>query len=462
MPFNPQVLIPDPARRQIILPVLEAALQAADPAAAVARALSLSGDVLRVGQQQWRLSDYRRVILLGLGKAATPMAQAVLDAGVPVSQGLIVTKTGHGPENPAALTPVSILEAGHPTPDARSVHAGQRMADLAQNATADDLILLLISGGGSALLTLPAPGLSLDDLQQTTNLLLASGAEITEINTIRKHLSQIKGGQLARLAAPATLVSLILSDVLGNPLHAIASGPAAPDPSTWQHAWAIIQKYHLQKRLPPAVRQHLQLGRQGHLPETPKPGDPIFRRTHAVIVGDIARAAAAAHDAARAQGLNSVILNTHVQGEAREIAKNLVKLGRGVLAKQHPVAPPACLVTGGEVTVTLTGSGYGGRNQELALAAAMHLAQNPTEPISIVALATDGTDGPTDAAGGLVDTQTWSRALAAGLNPHQHLNENNSYPLLKATHDLLISGPTRTNVNDLYLVFILPQGASHD
>ncbi len=454
MPFEPHVLLPNPEQRQQILGVLQSALDAVDPAAAVKRTLRCSGDSLHVGEQQWPLSQYRRIILLGLGKAATPMARAVLDAGVPISQGCIVTKEGHGPANPRDLAPIILYEAGHPTPDVGSVNAATHIAELARSATAEDLILLLISGGGSALLTLPAPGLSLEAMQATTDLLLASGANIHQINSVRKHLSQLKGGQLVRWAAPATIVSLVLSDVLGNDLDVIASGPVAPDPSTWQQAWEVISHYQLAQRLPPAVRQHLRRGLAGQLPETPKPGDPIFAHVHQHIIGDLSHAAAAAHHAARAQGLHSVILDTNIQGEAREVAKTLVRLGRDVLARHHPVAPPACLVSGGEVTVTLRGSGKGGRNQELALAAAMQLDQNPTEPISIVALATDGTDGPTDAAGGLVDAQSCQRGRAAGLNPQHHLHQNNAYPWLRATHDLLITGPTRTNVNDLYLVFI--------
>jgi hydroxypyruvate reductase len=454
--FHPNILSPDPERRQRILPVLDAALDAVDPAAAVARVLQRSDEVLLVGEKQYRLSDYQRVFALAFGKAAAPMARSILGLGLHPDDGLVLTKYGHGPENPAAFAPLTLIEAGHPTPDANGVAAARRVAAIARSATADDLVILLISGGGSSLLTLPADDLTLADLKQTTRLLLACGATINEINAVRKHLSQVKGGQLARLAAPATVISLILSDVIGNPLDVIASGPAAPDPTTWADAWAVIEKYHLAADLPPAVRGRLQAGLAGAFPDTPKPGDPLFARVQNVIAGDNAIAAEAAQRAAASAGFDAAILSTFVQGEAREVARVLVGLGREVVAHRRPAAPPACLILGGETTVTLCGHGKGGRNQEMALAAAIDLAQTPdAAPIIIAALATDGTDGPTDAAGGLADAFSVARGEAAGLNAQTHLDDNNAWPWLKVTGDLLSTGPTRTNVNDLYFVFVL-------
>jgi hydroxypyruvate reductase len=453
--FHPDVLKPDPARRARVLPVLDAALKAVDPAAAVAGKMHLKDAALIVGGRTYLLQDYERVLVLAFGKAATPMAQAVKGLGLRLDEGLVITKYGHGPDDPATLAPLDVVEAGHPVPDAMGVAAARRAAELARSATADDLVITLISGGGSALLTLPAEGISLTDLQQTTELLLASGASIDEINTIRKHLSQVKGGQLARLAAPATVISLILSDVIGSPLDVIASGPTVPDSSTWADAWNVIERYQLAEKLPATVRERLQAGLAGDLPDTPKPGDPIFQRVQTLVVGDNAIAAEAARQAAEKQGFAATILSTFVQGEAREVARVLVALGREVVVHQRPLAPPACLILGGETTVTLHGQGRGGRNQEMALAAAIELAQTPeADDIVIVALATDGTDGPTDAAGGIADATSVSRGMAAGLDARQHLANNDAYPWLKATNDMLITGPTRTNVNDLYFVFV--------
>ncbi|HID33003.1 MAG TPA: DUF4147 domain-containing protein, partial [Anaerolineae bacterium] len=345
--------------------------------------------------------------------------------------------------------------AAHPTPDAQGVAAARRAVETIVRLGPNDLLITLISGGGSALLTLPASGLTLDDLQRTTDLLLACGAAIHEINAVRKHLSQVKGGQLAHLAHPAALLSLILSDVVGNPLDAIASGPTAPDPTTWADAWTVIQKYSLENVLPAAVRDHLLAGLAGRLPDTPKPGDPIFQRVHNVIVGDNAIAAEAARRAAEAQGFHAAILSTFVQGEAREVAQVLVALGREIVARNRPLSPPACLILGGETTVTLRGAGQGGRNQELALAAGVALARVPeAAPIVILSLGTDGTDGPTDAAGGVADAATVARGWALGLDALAHLEHNDSHSYLKAVHDLLITGPTCTNVNDLMIIFV--------
>ena len=452
--FDDDVLRPDPERRGRILPVLNAALDAVEPGAAVARVLQRAGDVLRVGERVYHLDDFERVLVLAVGKAATPMAQAVLGLGLRLDTGLVITKYGHGPTQAGALAPLEVIEAGHPVPDAMGVAAAHRAAEIISRATEKDLIITLISGGGSALLTLPAADITLRDLQKTTELLLASGATIAEINVVRKHLSLVKGGQLARMAAPATIISLILSDVIGNPLDVIASGPTVADASTWADAWAVIERYRLQQSLPEPVRRLLLRGVAGLLPDTPGPDDPIFSRVQNFIVGDNAIAAAAARIAAEEQGFAATILSTYVQGEAREVARVLVALGREMVTHQRPLSPPACLIMGGETTVTLRGTGKGGRNQEMALAAAIDLSHTPdADPIVIVALATDGTDGPTDAAGGIVDSSAVERGKAVGLNAQAHLENNDAYSWLKATNNLLFTGPTRTNVNDLYFVF---------
>jgi glycerate 2-kinase len=454
--FDPAILLADPARRQRILPVLEAALHAVDPGPAVSRALRRAGSQLLVGDAVYDLDQFEHVYLLGFGKAAVAMGLAAADAlGQRLKAGVLLTKHGHAAGAEALPASVAVLEAGHPVPDAAGVHAAQRMAALAQQATARDLVLCLVSGGGSALLTLPANGLSLPDLQVTTEALLRCGASIDEINTLRKHLEQLKGGQLARLASPATLGSLLLSDVVGNPLDVIASGPTVPDRSTWGEAWQIVQRYGLEPALPASVVQRLRAGLEGQLPDTPKPNDAAFDRCQTVVVADNALAASGAQAKARELGFDAHVLSTFVEGEAREVAKVAVALGREVVAYGRPVPPPACLLLGGETTVTLCGAGKGGRNQELALAAALLLARVfEGERIVLASLASDGSDGPTDSAGGLVDAHTVARGATQGLDAAAHLASNDAYPFLQASGDLLRTGPTQTNVNDLIAVFV--------
>ena len=454
--FEGGVLQPDPERRALILPVLEAALAAADPAVAVQKSLVRDREHLHIGDATYDLDAYRHVYVVGFGKAVTPMAEATLQIlDDRVHAGVVVTKVGHGPEESASLGPIAVLVAGHPVPDEAGRTATQKVVDLLQQAGEDDLVICLISGGGSALLTLPAEDVSLTDLQEITNALLRCGANIHEINTIRKHLSQVKGGQLARWAAPATIVSLVVSDVVGSALDIVASGPTVPDNATWENAWAVLQRYALIDELPETVEARLQAGLRGELPDTPKPGDVIFERTQTLIIADNALAAEAARHKAADMGFDAAILTTFLEGEAREVAKVVVSLGREVIWYGHPVTPPACLILGGETTVTIRGSGKGGRNQELALAAALVLDQLPEgERLVILSLATDGTDGPTDSAGAVVDSTTVERGNRLALTADQHLAINDSYPYLLAVSDLLQTGPTRTNVNDLVFVFV--------
>ena len=459
--FDPRVLAADPARRSRILPILDAALQAVDPGEALRRCVLRQGNDLVAGDVRYALDRFRRVFVVGFGKAAAPMGHAAAEIlSDRLTAGVLVTKIGHRGSLGDLPHEIALLEAAHPVPDAAGVAAAQRIADLARQATAGDLILCLISGGGSALLTLPADGLALSDLQATTAALLRCGATIDEINTLRKHLSQVAGGQLARLAAPATLLSLVLSDVVGSPLDVIASGPTVPDRSCWADAWRVVERYRLQATLPAEVIGRLQAGLAGQIPDTPKAGDPAFASTHTLVIGDNAIAAQAAQERAIEQGFNAQILTTFLEGEAREMAKVAVALGREVVAHGRPIAAPACLILGGETTVTLRGHGVGGRNQELALAAAVLLDRLPErEQIIVVSLATDGTDGPTGSAGGLIDGRTASRGRAIGLDAASHLADNNSAPYLEAVGDLLVTGPTHTNVNDLVFVFVfaLPQ-----
>lgn len=432
-----------------VLAVLDAALAAVEPAQAVQRVMTLNDTVLWINGVSYDLERYRRVIVVGGGKASAALAGAVEAAlGTRVAAGQINVKYGYT----APLERVTLVEAGHPVPDEAGVAGARAMVDLLRGADERDLVLCLISGGGSALMTLPVEGVTLGDMQTLTDLLLRSGAPIQAINSVRKHLSQVKGGQLARLAHPATVVSLIVSDVVGSPLDVIASGPTVPDPTTYTDALAVCERYEITEQVPRAIMRHLEAGRDGDVLDTPKAGDPVLAHVQNVIVADNARAAEAAFAAAEARGYNTLLLSTYIEGEAREVGQVLVGLAKEIAANGRPVPAPACLILGGETTVTLRGDGRGGRNQEMALAAALALGNAPN--VAIACLATDGTDGPTDAAGGLVDAQTVARGQARGLSAQAALANNDSYSYLNAMGDLLVTGPTNTNVNDLQAVFV--------
>jgi len=449
MAFEPSILTRNLAARRRYLEIMQAALDAVDPYAAVQAHLRVADGTLWAGERAFVLNKLRRIVVIGAGKAGSPMARAIEDVlGDAITAGLVVVKQGHG----APTARIEIVEASHPIPDEAGVAAGARVLDLAASAGADDLVLALISGGGSALLEAPA-GISLADLQAMTDALLACGATINEINCLRKHMSRVKGGQLARAASPAALVTLVLSDVVGSPLDVIASGPTVPDSSTWADAWAVVEKYALAEALPAAVMARLRAGVRGEVPDTPKAGDPIFDRATTQIVGDNRVAALAACRRAQELGYHALLLTTYVEGEAREVAKLTVALAREVVASGQPAPAPACLILGGETTVTLGNApGMGGRNQELALAAALGVAGS--ERITIASLATDGSDGPTDSAGGLVDGATVRLGEASGLDAGAMLRRHDAYPTLRATGDLLVSGPTQTNVNDLIFVWV--------
>ncbi len=438
--------------RAVAAALERAALAAVKADAAVRRHVRREEDTLVVAEQQYRLAGHERVFVVAAGKAAVPMTDAILDIlGDCVDAAVAVTKRGSRLDLESKIPHLQILEAGHPTPDKDSVRGAQAIADLARRATERDLFMCLISGGGSALLTLPVPGLTLSNLQALTGALLRSGATINEMNTVRKHCSQIKGGNLARLAAPATTITLVLSDVVGDPLDVIASGPTVPDPTTVADARGVLGRYGIgETRLGKETRF---FGKNPvSLRETPKPGDSVFERVQHVVVGSNRLAAVAAVDEARRLGFNALLLSTYVEGEAREVARVASALAKGISAHGDPISPPACLVWGGETTVTMRGDGTGGRNQELALAAALALDGWPG--VLVMALATDGTDGPTDAAGALVSGETVSRARALGLDPQAALAANDSYALFDVLGDLIHTGPTGTNVNDLLFILV--------
>ncbi len=354
--------------------IFRAAVQASDPAVAVRRHLRLIRETLVAGGRQYSLRSYERIWVVGAGKAAAAMASAVEGLlGKRIAGGLVNVKYGHT----ARVRRVEVNECGHPLPDEAGVQGAARIAEIAQRAGARDLMLCLISGGASALMPLPAPPITLEEKQAVTEMLLASGASIPEINAVRKHISAIKGGQLARLASPATVISLLLSDVVGDPLDVIGSGPTAPDASTFAYVQSVLDRYGLTGRLPSAVRKRIAAGVRGELPETPKANDPAFRRVRNVIVGSNRLAVDAAEAQARQLGYEPLVLSTTMEGETREVARVHAAIAREIATLGRPAKPPVCLISGGETTVTLRGGGLGGRNQEFVLAAAIDLAGCP-------------------------------------------------------------------------------------
>ncbi|MFQ5944824.1 MAG: glycerate kinase [Anaerolineae bacterium] len=440
---------PGRERREQAVSILEAALGAADAAEAVRRHVSSEHGSLVIGHDTFKAGRGGNVYVVGAGKGSAAMARALeelLPGGI--ATGAVNVKRGYG----VPTRVVRVTEAGHPVPDESAIEGTARIVELLAGLGESDLVLCVFSGGGSSLLTLPAPGISLSDLQGLTEVFLACGATIGEINTVRKHISQVKGGRLARLAAPASVVSLILSDVVGDPLDVVASGPTVPDETSFADAWAVLERRGILESVPASVQDHLLRGLQGKEEETPKPGDPLIDRVHNVTVGSNRLAAEAAVDRAKELGLHCLLLTTHLEGEAREVGRVLAALGRDVAQNGDPAPAPACLVLGGETTVTLRGPGRGGRNQEMALAAA--LAADGLPGVLIACFATDGTDGPTDAAGAVIEGDTVARARSLGLDPARHLAENDAYPLFHALGDLIVTGPTRTNVNDLALVIV--------
>lgn len=441
--------------RATALGIFQAALAAADPRRAIRRTLQREGHTLVLTDpatgQTAATFDLRRgrVVVVGAGKADAAMAQAVEGIlGDALAGGIVNVKYGHR----APVSRIRLHEAGHPLLDENSLAGTQRILEQLQGLTAEDLVLCLFSGGGSALMELLVVGVTLEDMRACTDLLLKAGATINELNTLRKHLSQVKGGQLARWAQPAQVVALILSDVLGSPLDVIASGPTAPDSSTFAEAWSILEKYGLEARAPASIRAHLQRGERGEVPDTPKDDDPLFARVHNVIIADNAIACAAAVEQARAAGFAPLLLSTLVEGEAREVAKVFAAIGKEIAHGTGPVRRPACVLAGGETTVTVRGAGVGGRNQEFVLAAA--LALRGVEGVLVLSGGTDGTDGPNDAAGAVADGRTVRRAEALGMKAQAFLANNDSYSFFRALGDLIITGPTNTNVNDLMLVLV--------
>jgi len=435
--------------KEILGRILKAGLGAVDPEAAVLNCVSREGSTLSVGDRDYDLDRYKRILLIGAGKGTAPMAKAVEEIlGDHLTSARIIVKYGYG----MPLDKTHIMEAGHPIPDDAGLEATESLLHTVGECGEEDLIICAFSGGGSALLPAPRPPLSLDEKQRTTRLLLESGATIDEINAIRKHLSRSKGGWLAKTAYPATLVSLLLSDVVGDRLDVIASGPTVPDETTFGDCISIVEKYQLAEKLPKAVMAIFQQGTAGSIPETPKKGDEVFSKVQNLIVGNNRNALLAAQEQAISLGYNTMILSSQIEGEAREVAQVFASIGKEISQSGLPIAPPACVLAGGEPTVTIRGEGKGGRNQELALACAISI--DGWDRIALLSAGTDGTDGPTDAAGAIVDGTTCRRALEADLDPNAFLMANDSYPLFESLGDLVMTGPTRTNVMDIICMLV--------
>jgi hydroxypyruvate reductase len=430
--------------------VFRTGLQAVSPSKAIRRCCHRKNDQLFIGDQCYNLLDYRRVTVVGAGKATAAMAQVMEEfLDDKIEKGLICVKYGHG----AALKKIRTIEAAHPIPDAAGMVASAEIMDMVSQAGEDELVMVLLSGGGSSLLPLPIQGITLEEKQVASNLLIGCGATIHEINSIRKHISAIKGGRLAQAAFPAQVAALMLSDVVGDDLDVIASGPTVPDASTYAQCIKIIDHYGIREQLPVSIVTHLSNGLDGVISETPKPSPKGWRHVHNQVVGSNKDAVAAAQAKAQVLGYHPLILSTCIEGETRTVAQVHTAIAREILKSANPLPAPVCLLSGGETTVTLKGDGLGGRNQEFALAAALDIAAQCH--IVVLSGGTDGTDGPTDAAGAIADHTTVQRAAKMGLDCRRHLDNNDAYPLFKALDDLLITGPTQTNVMDLHIILVV-------
>lgn len=435
--------------RTKVLDIYKAGITAVLPGNLLKGQVNRDGEMIQLGQWVFNRKEHRHFYIIAAGKAAAAMGDNLEQIlGDYISEGLIITKDGHG----LPMEYLRTLEAGHPVPDERGIMAGEAVMNLLQDAQEKDLILVLLSGGASSLLADVVPGVTLQELQDLSTALLKSGADIREMNTVRKHLSRLKGGQLAKIAYPATVVCLALSDVPGDAADVIASGPTVPDPTTYGDAWAIIEKYGLDNMLGEATRNWLEKGKRGELPETPKPGDPVFERNYFSIIGNNGMALQAAAEAALEKGFNVFTDESSMHGEAREMASQLVHQMDLFSDKR-----PACILMGGETTVTVKGNGKGGRNQECALAILHNWKQagkNPEEVPTVLCAATDGTDGPTDAAGAIADGKLLEWAYKTGQDTGVYLDRNDSYTFFKQTDAQLFTGPTYTNVMDLVIVLI--------
>jgi glycerate 2-kinase len=440
--------------RSISMKIFNTALSQADAYQAVLKNLSLKSHRLRIKNgsnsfQEFELTRFRKVIVLGAGKSAAPMAaacEAIFKDQL--FEGLIITKYGHA----GRLSKIKIIEAGHPLPDQAGCRGTRQIVKRLQSCGSGDLILFLTSGGCSALFTSPPESITLGEKRKAIRLLLNSGAPIQELNMVRKHLSLVKGGRSAQFAFPATVINLVLSDVIGDPLDIIGSGPFFPDSSSFQDALEVLKKYHLVKKVPSSLLAYFKKGALGIIKDTPKPGSACFKKVTHRIVANNRIALIAAEKAARTLGFKTLVISSQIQGEARELAKFYGAIAREIIKTGHPAQKPICLLAGGEPTVTVLGKGLGGRNAELALAMAIEIKDLPG--ILFLSAGTDGTDGPTDASGAVVNGITYNKALKKEIIPEFYLTRNDSYTFFEKAGGLIKTGPTGTNVMDIHLLLI--------
>jgi glycerate-2-kinase len=436
--------------RTLALKSLECALNAVDARRIIKSKVLLKNSTLNVDEYSFDLKKFKNIYVIGGGKAGGSMAKALEEIlGNHITIGIV--NVPRGSRSKTAI--VKLHEASHPIPDEAGVEGTRRMLGLVEQARKDDLVICLISGGGSSLMPLPRDEISIADKREITNTLLKSGANINEINTVRKHISDFKGGWLAKKAYPATILNLILSDVVGDPLDFIASGPTVPDSTTFGDAINVLEKYDLWNKTPASIRKVLSDGEKGIIPETPKASDEAFKKVFNVVVGNNRFASITAREQLKSKGLNTLLLTATLEGEAHHVGVMLASIAREVSMSENPISKPAGIIAGGETTVTVTGKGLGGRNQEIALAAARKLKD--MDGVVVASLSTDGIDGPTDAAGAIVDGKTLARAAKTSLTPEKYLLENDSYHFFSKLDDLIVTGPTGTNVNDISMIVVL-------
>ena len=442
-------------KRKELYSIFHAGVEAVNPYTLILQAVHLEDKRLIIGDASYDLNHFNNIMVIGAGKATAPMAKAMESVlGRFITDGRIIVKYGHA----ARLKRVKVTEASHPVPDEAGVKGTEDIIKMLKNADKETLVICLISGGASALLVSPADSITLGDKKIVTELLLKAGASIDELNTVRKHLSKVKGGRFAEIAYPATLVTIVLSDVIGDRIDVIASGPTAPDPSTFQDAMRIVKKYNIEDRLPKKVLKFFRDGLSSRIKETPKGDEPFFKKTRNIVIGSLKHAIASARGKAISIGFKAEVITSELQGEARDAARYLAARAIEVQNSVREGERPRCLISGGETIVTVKGNGLGGRNQELALSFAMEI--EGIKGITMLSAGTDGTDGPTDAAGAIVDGNTITLARELGIVPEIYLENNNSYNFFKRLDFMskrrhhLITGPTGTNVMDVQVICV--------
>lgn len=442
----------DRKAREIALNAIEKAFESIDPKTLIYSKVKSLDNKLVINNDVFDLNSFKKVFVVGGGKASGYMAEALEEIlGERIADGVVVVPYGTSEKFKTKI--VKIHEANHPIPDEKSVEGAKKIVEVAENAGEDDLVICLISGGGSSLMAYPRNGLSLEDKRKVTDLLLKCGATINEVNAVRKHLSGFKGGYLAKSAYPATLISLLLSDVIGDPLDVIASGPTVPDSTTFNDAINVLKKYHIWDKVPESVRTILLNGERGLIEETPKSNNKIFEKVHNYVIGNNRIACLSVLNELKKAGLNTLLLTSQIEGEARDVGIMISAIAKEIFSSGNPLQRPAGVVIGGETTVTVRGRGIGGRNQEIALSSALRISG--LRGVVVISVSTDGIDGPTDAAGAVADGNTISLAKLKGLNAEEYLQNNDSYSFFKELGDLVFSGPTGTNVNDISVLLVL-------